>query len=213
MATMRGVDMPGRKASEEERRQQILTAAHWVALRRGVDGVTVRAVADRARLSHGLVLFHFKRKEQLVVAVLDQVLAATLDLHIAEEGADGDPLERLRATLQGEIDRLSRNPREVRLFLEYWALGTRHAAIRALVGAGLERYRKALLPLTEEVLAAEPARFAGVTPQGLAAVAVSFIEGCAVQSMIDPARFQVETYLSAIRGMLGALTPVSSTTS
>ena len=61
--------MPGKKASEAERREQILTAAHHVALRQGIDGLTVRAVAARARLSHGLVLFHFKRKDQLVAAV------------------------------------------------------------------------------------------------------------------------------------------------
>jgi TetR/AcrR family transcriptional regulator, transcriptional repressor of bet genes len=197
--------MPGQKATEAERRAQILLAAHQVALQRGIDGLTVRRVAARARLSHGLVLFHFKRKNQLVVAVLDRVLAATLP--VLPEGviAGDDPGERLWSVLRREADRLIRDSRQVRLFLEYWAVGTRQPAIRARIGAELERYRSGFRPLTEEVLAAEPARFTGVSPQALAAVAVSFINGCAVQAMIDPAGFDVEKYLAALRGMLGGL--------
>jgi AcrR family transcriptional regulator len=201
---MEEADMPGRKASETERREQILTAAHQVALRQGIDGLTVRAVAARARLSHGLVLFHFKRKDQLVAAVLERVLPATLPLTVAEESPPaGDPRERLRTVLRQEVDRLSRDTRQVRLFLEYWALGSRQPAIRARIGAELERYRTAFRPLTAEVLGAEPDRFTGVTPEGLAAVAVSFINGCAVQAMIDPDHFDVEKYLAAVHGMVG----------
>lgn len=196
--------MPGRKASETERREQILRAAHDVALRQGIEGLTVRAVAARARLSHGLVLFHFKRKDQLVSAVLDRVLATTLSLQVADEVAlIPDPRERLRTLLRHEVDRLSRDSRQVRLFLEYWALGTRQAAIRGKISAALQAYRAAFRTLTEEVLRAEPARFDGVTPEGLTAVAVSFINGCAVQAMIDPDHFDVEEYLAAVQGILG----------
>jgi TetR/AcrR family transcriptional repressor of bet genes len=196
--------VPGQKASETERREQILAAAHQVALQRGIDGLTVRAVAARARLSHGLVLFHFKRKDQLVAAVLDRVLAATLPLLPVEATASkDDPRERLWVALRQEADRLIRDSRQVRLFLEYWAVGTRHPGIRARISAELERYRDSFRRLTEEVLAAEPSRFMGVSSKGLAAVAVSFVNGCAVQAMIDPARFDVEKYLAALRAMLG----------
>ena len=201
--------MPGQKASEAERREQILSAAHQVALQRGIEGLTVRRVAARARLSHGLVLFHFKRKDQLVAAVLDRVLAATLPALVAGPALGGDPPARLWAALRSEADRLIGDSRQVRLFLEYWALGTRQSAIRARIGAELERYRSGFRPLTEEVLAAAPARFTGVSPEALAAVAVSFINGCAVQAMIDPAGFDVEKYLAALRGMLGGLAKVS----
>ena len=199
--------MPGRKASEAERREQILRAAHHVALRQGIDGLTVRAVAARARLSHGLVLFHFKRKEQLVAAVLDRVLAAALPPHLAGQGEPGnDPMARLQAVLRREVHRLSRDSRQMRLFLEYWALGARQPVIRARVGAALADYRLTFRPLAEDVLGAEPARFTGVTPEGLAAVAVSFINGCAVQAIIDPDRFDVEKYLTALYGMVGGAT-------
>lgn len=198
--------MPGQKASETVRREQILRAAYEVASRKGIDGLTVRAVAARAKLSHGLVLFHFKRKDQLVNVLLDRVLATSLKLHVSEEVAHiPRALDRLRALLRLEMDRLSGDPRRTRLFFEYWALGTRHSAIRAKISAELDRYRAAFRATTEDILQAEPARFTGVTSDGLAAVAVSFINGCAVQAMIDPEHFDIDEYLAAVQGIIGPL--------
>ena len=182
-------------------------AAYKVALQRGIQGLTVRAVAAAAGLSHGLVLFHFKRKDQLVGAVLDRVLTSTLSLEVGEEiDRIARPAERLPALLRREVARLTRNAREARLFLEYWALGARHPALRRKIGAALERYRAAFRRLTEEMLLAEPGRLAGVTPAGLTAVAVSFVNGCAVQALIDPDGFDVEEYLAAVQGILGSST-------
>ena len=196
--------MPGRKASEATRREQILKGAYEVALRRGIGGLTVRAVAAQAKLSHGLVHFHFRRKAQLVTALLDWVLATTTVLQIPA-GVAQIPRghDRLRALLRQEMGRLAHEPRRFRLFLEYWALGTRHAAIRATISAELDRYRAAFRTMTEEMIRTAPTRYAGVTADGLAAVTVSFINGCAVQAMIDPAHFDLKQYLAAVDGIIG----------
>jgi hypothetical protein len=55
----------------------------------------------------------------------------------------------------------------------------------------------------QQVLVAEPDRFAHLTADGLAAVAVSFIKGCAVQSMIDPDHFDIQDYLAAAEALVG----------
>ncbi len=200
--------MPGKKASEQARREQLLRAAYEVASREGIGGLTVRAIAAEAELSHGLVHFHFKTKDQLVRSLLEWVLATTLALHIPDEVARiPRPLDRLRVLLQQEMDRLSHDPRRIRLFFEYSALGTRDAAIGARISAELDSYRAALRQVIDEVLQTEAADFAHVTPDGLAAVAVSFINGCAVQAMIDPHHFEIEEYLAAVRGILGQVAP------
>ena len=202
--------MPGQKASEESRRMQILRAAYDVAARRGLDGLTVRLVAERAHLSSGLVLFHFKAKEQLLIALLDYVLETTTVLHVTEDIARiALPLDRLIALLQREMNRLASEPKRIRMFFDFWAKGFRNPLIRSKMQAELDRYREAFRPMAQEVLAAEPERFAHVTPEGLAAVAVSFIKGCAVQSMIDPNQFDIEEYLMAAQALVGQLAPVS----
>jgi AcrR family transcriptional regulator len=198
--------VPGRKAARGVRRDQIVTAAYQVAARTGIDGLTVRQVAARAGLSTGLVLFHFRSKDRLIVALLDWLLATTTVLRVPPDiRAVRDPLERLLTLLRREMARLSSEPERIRLFFEFWVKGGRHEAIGARMSRELSRYRAAFRPIARAVLAAEPARFPRVTPDGLAGVAVSFIKGCAVQAMIDPDRFDIAEYLAAAEGLLGEL--------
>ncbi len=128
--------MPGRKASEKTRRNQIIKAAYEIAARRGLDGLTVRQVAAKAGLSSGLVLFHFKSKERLIIALLDWVLETTTVLRISPEiRRYPAPLERLLALLRQEMNRLSSEPQRIRVFFEFWAMGTRHAGVAAKMRA------------------------------------------------------------------------------
>src|SRR5687768_9274537 len=177
--------MPGQKAAEATRREQILKAAHDVALRRGVDGLTVRAVAARARLSHGLVLFHFKRKEQLGLALLDRVLGTTVSLMVPDRiTAIANPRERLQALFGHEIQRLVEEPRRMRLLLEYWARGAHNAVIHMKIGAALDQYRNAFRKIAEEALPTDRGRYG--TPTGVAAAALSLLLGYSVQAIVDP---------------------------
>jgi AcrR family transcriptional regulator len=196
--------MPGNRAAEAIRRGQIIKAAYAVAGTRGLDALTVREIARKAGISHGLVLFHFETKEQLVVALLDWLLETTTVLHITEDIARiPQPLDRLHALLRTEMHRLSSEPRRIRVFFDFWARGIRHSEIRRKMRRELERYRDAFRPMVEEVLRAEPERFARVSAEALSAVAVSFIKGSAVQAMIDPDSFDIENYLAATEGLLG----------
>jgi AcrR family transcriptional regulator len=200
--------MPGRKAAEEERKRQILEAAYRVATHGGLGRMTVRQVAEEAGLSLGLIHFHFRTKDSLLVALLDRVLETTAVLRITPEvAAIASPLERLLTLLREEIDRLTRDRRRIHLFFDFWLLGTRHPEIRKKMRAELDRYREAFRPMAEEVLAAEPERFANVTPEGLASVAVGFIKGCAVQSVIDPRHFDVREFRTAASALMAQLEP------
>ena len=202
--------MPGQKAPEEHRRRDILRAAYDVAARHGVEALTVRAVAGRAALSHGTVLFHFNRRDQLVASLLDSVLDATTVLRVPPDVARlTSPAERLRALLRTEMDRLSSDPRHFRLFLEYWALGVRNAVIRRKVSAALQRYRVAFGATAES---GTPRRTGNgrralvkSTSDGVAAVAVSLIHGCAFQAVIDAKAFSVQQHFDTAARMLDGL--------
>src|SRR5690606_21523949 len=105
------------RASEEVRREQILRAAFEVAAGEGLAGLTLRAVAREAGLSHALVLFHFKRKELLLQELLRWLLDTTSVLDVSEDIARFPrALDRLHALLQQEMARLSHDPRHIRLF-------------------------------------------------------------------------------------------------
>ena len=189
--------MARRTGSGETRREDILRAAYDVAARLGVEALTVRAVAARAAVSHGTVLFHFRRRDELVAALLDRVLDATANLPSNDAASASAGIERLNTLLRGEMERLSAEPRHFRLFLEYWTLGVRTPAIRRRVSAALDRYRHALEAVAEPLVNAE----------GIAAVAVSLIHGCALQAVIDPKGFDVQQHFAAAGRMLDRFAP------
>jgi AcrR family transcriptional regulator len=193
--------MPGQREKQAIRQEQILEAAYEVALRRGIDGLTVRAVAARARLSHSLVLFHFKRKDQLGLALLDRVLAGTLSLTVPNEiRTIRKPRERLQALVSQELQRMSEEPRRLRLLLEFWTRGGHNAVIRRKIGAGLGEYRTAFQDVFSEMSNGKTGGRS--SSAGLAAVAVSLIIGYPVQAMIDPERLGEGEYLASVQGVL-----------
>jgi AcrR family transcriptional regulator len=197
--------MPGTKIAEALRREQIIQAASELAHRRGLGAVTIRDVARKAEISTGLVIFHFRTKERVVLALLDYVLATTITLHVGPDIERlTDPFERLVALLRQEMARLSAEPRQNRLFFEFWNAGMWNRAIRVRMQHELDRYRAAFRPMAAEVIASDPARFGGITPESLAAVAVSFIKGCAVQSMVEP-QLDVTAFLRAAEALLAPL--------
>jgi TetR/AcrR family transcriptional regulator, transcriptional repressor of bet genes len=196
--------MRAKRIAEDARREQILESAFRVATRAGIGRLTVRAVAAEAGVSHALVLFYFGRKARLVTELLDWLIASMTVLHISEDIASFPHVrDRLHGLMQQEMARLSHQPEHTRLFLEFWALGATNAGVRARISEELERYRTAFRTLMAELLASEPASFPGATADGLAAVAVSWIHGCAVQAMVDPDHFDTDEYLAAVRGMIG----------
>jgi hypothetical protein len=132
-------------------------------------------------------------------------------LRVSEEiAAIPSPLERLLALLRQEMDRLTRDRGQIRVFFDFWSMGMRNSRVRRRMRAELHRYREAFRPMAEEVLAAEPERFPGVTAEGLAAVSVGFIKGCAVQSIIDAEHFDVAQFLSAANGLMAQLENTSA---
>ena len=195
--------MPGSKAPEEERRRQILAAAYRVASDQGLAETTILQVAAAAGVSPGLIMFHFKSRRQLLLALLEDLLATTTVLKADTALAPSStPEARLLAVLRQEIQRLTSEPARIRLTFDYWMAGVRDVATRKRLKSEFARYREAFRPLAESVLLAHPDRFPGVTPDGLAGLSVSLIKGCAVQSMIDPDHFDVDEYLTAADGLL-----------
>jgi hypothetical protein len=75
------------------------------------------------------------------------------------------------------------------------------------VSDALEKYRDAFRAVSadvvEEVRTARRQRTPPVTPDGLAAVAVSLVHGCALQALIEPKTFRVDRHFDTAAKMLG----------
>ena len=137
------VDDAARRARAQQRSRQILDAAARVMEREGSEAVSMQAVAAEAGVSVGLIYRYFGGKDDLLLAVILNVLddfAATVPAAI--EAAGDDPVERLAAAFRGYCEAIDRN---------------RHATVltyresKSLDAAGRERI-KALEVETSEPL-------------------------------------------------------------
>jgi len=195
--------MPGKRVSEDRRREQILEAACQVALAQRLSGLSTRAVAAKAGVSNGLVFFYFRSRRELLLALLEWLLAKTILRRGGESGAAPESAySRLSAEVQGALDRLQHDRTRIELFFDFWFMGTRDDVIRNRIREALKRHRDSYLPLAQAVVAEQPARFPGVTGESLADIAASFIEGCALRLVADPRNWDLKANSRALAAIL-----------
>jgi TetR/AcrR family transcriptional regulator, transcriptional repressor of bet genes len=192
--------VPGVRAPEAERRQQIVDAALRVAAHDRLDGLTVRRVATEAGLSPGLVYFHLTDKETLLLAVLDRLIARLVPGPPAVSSRSAR--DRLIDHVREEVARLPEDREFVELFLDFWVMGTRNPGVRERIADALVAYRRALVPLAEDVIAEEPDRFVGTTAERLAAMVVAFLHGHAVQVVLDPQAIESGDFVATLEALV-----------
>jgi TetR/AcrR family transcriptional regulator, tetracycline repressor protein len=130
----------------------VLDAARVLLAERGIDGVTMRALATRLDVAPNALYSHVPGKTELVDALLDDVLAA-----VEDPGTDGgDPLDGLRTVMTSTYEVLLTRPDLVPLYLARQgargpcaiALGVTMDALLARAGVDPEvvpRARRALI--------------------------------------------------------------------
>jgi hypothetical protein len=112
------------------------------------------------------------------------------------------PARRLVALLRHQVAMLPRRRERVELFLDFWVMGTTLPEAQRRIRNAFERYRSEFVPFTRPVVEALPGRFDADGAEGLSGVIVSFIQGCAIQLIADPDRFDVDQYMRAVEGLV-----------
>jgi len=82
-------------ARGDRARDEILSAARWVLLERGVEGMSLREVARRANYSPAALYNHFADKNALVAAVAMECVGS-LTRYLGQVPSGGDARQRLR---------------------------------------------------------------------------------------------------------------------
>lgn len=184
--------------TEADRRRQILEASFKVARDRSLEGLTIRGVADEAGISHGLVHHYFKTKESFLRELLEWLLE-TMEHPIPAIGAEASAVDFVSA-VEEAMERAFHNQDRVNLFFEFWVMGLKDPDIRSRLQQELDRYRDSFFRFAEQAAAgAECGGRTGIDPEGLAALAVAVIQGCAVQAAVNPSGFDIGPLRRAFR--------------
>ena len=163
-------------ANTETRRAAIVAAMLPVMARHGYERATIQAIAREAGLTPGLIHYHFKSKQEILVCLVKAIAEfAQARFERAAAGAAG-PMERLRAYVEARLG-LSEGaaPDMVAAWVMVGAEAVRQPEVRALYQEAIAAELAALTRLLSDCLA-EDRRPRDAAP-GLAAGLVAMMEG------------------------------------
>ena len=99
-----------------ERRQRILAAARAIIGERGFDGLTMRGLAEAARVSVPTLYNLFGSKQAILVDELDELFRAVTGA--LDANVDGTPVERSLAGCEAAVDEVLASPAYSRALLD-----------------------------------------------------------------------------------------------
>jgi len=129
-----------RPSNTDERRAQITAALVQVMARRGYDGAAIADVARAARLTPGLVHYHFKNKHEILLAALDDLVARhdqRLEARLSE--VEDDPAAGLAAFIDFHLGLgADADPEALACWILLGGEAVRDAKVKAAMAAAME---------------------------------------------------------------------------
>ena len=123
-----------------ERKPQILTAALQVFLAKGLDSASMEDIAVQAELSVGNLYRYFSGKLDLTVALMDLLLAPSLQKLEELLNAPGTSRQRLEAAFLDDLS--AQGQQEMFLYAEMYHLAHKEPAVRQMLQSYNARYQK-----------------------------------------------------------------------
>ncbi len=184
------------------RRDALIKAGYAEILEKGVPALTLDAVVGRAGSSKGGALYYFRRKDDLLYAVLEWLLSEvsrTLD----EVGENQEtPRGRLASELQVLFHSAEVNRKLYLVLFDFVPLGARAERFRRLFAAFFERCRKRDMAIVEEGV--RQGQFRRVSPEAAAATIRALVDGYCLQWLMGLETTPMEVYRDRCRAVLGA---------
>jgi AcrR family transcriptional regulator len=190
--------------SERLRRRQITRAAIECVAEGGIDGATVRRVAERAGVSTGMVSYYYATKKELITAA---IAAAAEDFNLLLNDLLKGDFGPRRLDKVGELVLLNRSKAlmPVSFWIEFWSEAARDDDLRAQFLAAqrrnLDYYRKSI------GVAADGGRFpaAAADTESAARLIAALLTGLTIHAALAPEETSPRTALSVFRYALSLM--------
>lgn len=182
-----------RAERKAETRSSLLEAAATVFARRGMQQASIDEVAEHAGFTKGAVYAHFKSKEELFLAMLDDRFARHAEEIDDLLASDAEPEDQARVGAANFIDLISSDPEWERLFFEFSAYAARNENFRRELVARRRRLQERMAELFRR-----RAEELGVEPpfpiEEIARMTFAMADGIALQKLLDPDSVPDEMY-------------------
>ena len=185
------------KLPPEERREQLLCAAKKLFVKKGYRGTTADEIARKAGLTKGALYYHFKKKEDILFALVQQMCNEHGRAMDALKGASQKPVDILKVMTRVYDEREMADYRQV---VDIWAQAIRIPRIKRFLA---DEYVQAI----DDIESRLDKRFGrgGKMRRHLAIFTVALHEGLAVHKMINPDLVDIPAQVRLFERMLEAI--------
>jgi TetR/AcrR family transcriptional regulator, transcriptional repressor of bet genes len=141
-----------RPSNTEQRRHEIIKAFLEVMATQGYAKATIAAIADKANLAPGLIHYHFKNKQEILLELIEQSSQLTMQRYQQNLVKAQSAKERLKAYIDA---RLAKSETDTSAFVAAWVvIGTeaiRQEEVRQAYEEALKKQQKIIEGLLEEL--------------------------------------------------------------
>jgi AcrR family transcriptional regulator len=182
-----------RAAATAETRQKILLGAFRVLSRRGYENTTVKDIAEEAGVAQGLVNYHFRSKQGLVLAVLEM---CRTEMQLQQD--QQDPISNALGGFE-HFKMTLRDQREINgLFVQLIGVGLHDSEVGAGILETMRQNRAKIEAIAGDVLdqQGQPSK----TAPALAGAVWGSLMGIMIESLVDP-DFDAQAAVDALAAM------------
>ena len=191
-----------RPPNTEHRREQIVLGMLHVLAEHGYEGASTQRIAYAAKLTPGLIHYHFGSKQEILLALLELLAGFARERIEKHRAGAHDDRARLHAFLNAMLQvGDGANPEAVAAWVALTAEAVREPKVARAVRAVLASWQDELQHLCEPLA---PSRRAAAKT---AAALVAFVQGCFVQAAVAPDSIPSGSAAPAARAMADALLP------
>lgn len=190
------------EAARAARRQDLVDAGWRVIARTGWRDLTVDDVCAEAGTSKGAFYGYFNRKQDLLLALLDDEAAAVESLLAELAGAELSTVERLHRFARAMLERAA-DAGSVQLRADLWAALSGEPETRERFAATVGRQRLAVRKLIEDGI--EAGELSEVPANATASILLALAEGLVLHGALDPGAFRWTNVYKALDAILDGI--------
>ena len=190
----------------ERRRQQLIDSTMASIAKRGFSDTTMADVAKGAKLSHGIVNFHFKSKDQLLVETLRTVIEEYRGVWTRAVAKAGPGVaEKLAALYLADLDPAVCTRKKLAVWHAFYGEAKSRPVYRSICDASDQERIDAGIELVRQIVAEGDYR--RLDPEAIAGGLDALTDGLWQQLLLSTDKFDREGARETVRSFLACLFP------
>lgn len=195
-----------RPSNTEHRRQEIVNGLMQAMAEKGYEKASIQSIAKAAGLSPGLIHYHFKTKQEILIALIHQISEQAAQRFTLLADAAGNAQQQLDAYIDAALALGDgSNPEAVTAWVIIGAEAVRIEEVRALYQQIIRQHSQQLSELLQQVAAENGMTLSPSQTADISAFVIASIEGSYQLATTAPAAnpgYAARLLKQALAGML-----------